>query len=812
MKSIIFPIFLVVFNVIILPKLILGSSSKGGAIRGIVVDSASGNPIEYANVVLFNSLDSSMVTGGISMTDGSFTIENIAKGRYYIKLQFIGYQRFTVDNIEINSNKSILDLGLIRISPASVNLNETLIIGNNEYITFKIDKTIINVNEQISAEGSAVVDALTNVPSIQVDGGGNVKLRGSASFTLLIDGQPSVLDPSDALNQIPASSIEKIEIITNPSVKYDSDGTTGIINLITKKQKQLGISGQTTLALATGDKYSANIMLSQRTRNIRTHIGATYSNKRKRTDSKDNREVFSGDSIDYQNVICDRDIYRRNYKFNGGIGWDMDTSNILKFDLEVGNWEYDRGIISNVFDSNNYASASNQYTTDDNFKIVNSYITSDFGFQHQFNNEDHVLDINLYYSLLNNNTPVTITQSEKGINSIPLDSNMLKIGSNSDRHHIRFSTDYTLPLSNNFKLETGYQFDRKQSGTNYSYDSYFPENDSWILDSTLVADVDFNRSINSLYAIGNSSIGGISIMAGLKIEIVSREITNTSSTTSYGYNDINLFPSLHLARVFDNGKQLGLSYSRRINRPNQWMLIPAPRSTGRNMIQIGNPELLPDFTNSFELSFSKRNDVIILNTQVYSRYTTNSITTTISERNGQFYQDYENLDNELSAGAEVMTNINITNWWRVNVSANGYYYNLKGTLNSGYKVNNETFAWNGSFRTTFIINSLTYLEFLAIYYGPSILPQGSSKDFYYFDFFIKRNFFDRRLTVALRSHNTFDTGIYIENSIGTNYSADTWFKYEGPTFMMTLTYRFNNFKRQRLSNKLDMNFDSGLDQ
>ena len=158
-----------------------------------------------------------------------------------------------------------------------------------------------------------------------------------------------------------------------------------------------------------------------------------------------------------------------------------------------------------------------------------------------------------------------------------------------------------------------------------------------------------------------------------------------------------------------------------------------------------------------------------------------------------------------------MTNINIKSWWRVNLSASGYYYNLKGTLNSGYNVDNSSFAWNGSFRTTFIVKRKTYLEFLAIYYGPSILPQGKSKDFYYFDFFIRRNFFKRSLTVALRSHNTFDTGIYIEDTKGVNYKAHTWFKYEGPTFMITLTYRLNNFRRHRSSNELDMNFDSGLD-
>jgi len=810
MKNIYYQVIAALFITIITTNITEAAPVKTSII-GKVIDKASGQPIEYANLVVYKVSDSSMAGGAVSSTNGDFSIQNLKFNSYYLKAHFIGYQAITISDIEINSKNKTVDLGRISMSPASVNLSETEIIGTNDYIDFKIDKTVVNVQEQLSAEGGAVVDALTNVPSVQVDGGGNVSLRGSTSFTLLIDGQPSVLDASDALNQIPSSEVDKIEIITNPSVKYDSDGTAGIINLVMKKQKSKGTSGQVTLMLATGDKLSGNILLNKRSKNIRSHIGVTYSNKRKRTESTDDREIFINDSIDYNAISSDRDIYRKNYKFNAGIGWSPDTNNTIAFDVEIGQWEFDRKINSKLWYHSNYSNDTNNFQMFDDFKVTNNYITGDLNYSHLFSKEEHKLDMALYYSKLTSETPNFIEQSQLNNIEEVINTTQLNTDNESDRNHLRFKTDYTLPISEKLKFETGYQFDLKTSYSQYNYD--FSSNPFPIptADTSFTDEMDFSRMVNSLYGILNTDFVGISVKAGLRIEFVNQMLTEVSIGNDHHYDDINLFPSLHLSKVLEGGKQLSLSYSRRVSRPNEWMLIPTATSTGRNMLQLGNPELLPDFTNSFEFGFSMRNDVLLLNSQLFTRYTKNAITSSVKEKYGRFFQSYENLDNELASGLEFMANINIRKWWRVNLSASGYYYSLKGTLDDGYNVDNNSFAWNGSFRTTFIVKHKTYLEFLAIYYGPSILPQGTSKDFYYFDFFVKRNFFNRSLTVALRSHNTFDSGIYIADTEGVNYKAHTWFNYEGPTFMITVTYRLNNFRRHRSSNNLDMNFDSGLD-
>lgn len=782
---------------------------KLASIKGVVVDHLSGNPIEYANLVLNKASDSALITGTVSSADGQFTMEKLDMGVYFLKVHFMGYQTLEVKNLVLDKG-STLDLGVLYMEPLSINLKETEVVANNDYVSFKVDKQVINVSAQAGAEGGVVADALANVPSVQVDGAGNITLRGSTSFTVLIDGRPMVLDATETLNQTPANAVEKIEIITNPGVKYEAEGTTGIINLIMKKQKSGGTSAQATLTLATGDKYSANVMVNHRGKALTSYLNATYSNKHKQTESTDSRDSYSGDTTLNQFIASDRDLYWRNYQVSGGFSLNPNTKNTWSLDAEIGQWEFDRRINSNMRIINDYSLDTNRTAFDDRFLITNTYVSGNAGYSRLFSKEDNKLDINLYYVNLRNDTPNYLTENypDTGTTSDPL--NELQLNSRSNRNQVRLNVDYTLPLSEKLVFETGLQSDGKFSGTDYEYLYFFPEAEKWIADSSMTDRMDYRQTVNGLYAMLGIRLKEISIKGGVRAEMSNRLLKEKLAQHTYQLDEVNLFPSLHLSHEMPHGQQLSLSYSRRVNRPNEWMLIPAVSSTGRNMLQMGNPELLPDFTHSIQLGYALQNDILLLSTELFTRLTRNAIVNSTSERHGVYYQSYENLRQETATGLELMTNINLKPWWRMNLNASAYYNTMEGTLRTGYRVDNQSFMWNGSFRTTFIVKK-TYLEFLAIYYGPSILPQGKSQDFYYFDFFLKRSFLSRSLTVALRSHNTFDSGIYVEDTEGTNFKAHTWFKYEGPTFMMTLTFKFNNFKRQKTTDSPDMNFDSGLD-
>ncbi|MBU2553422.1 MAG: TonB-dependent receptor, partial [Bacteroidetes bacterium] len=471
---------------------------KPASITGVVVDHLTGNPIEYANLVLYTASDSVLITGTVSSAEGQFALEKLVNGVYFIKIHFMGYQTLEVKNIELDKGKAV-DLGVLTMEPLSINLKEAEVVASNDYVCFKVDKQVIQVSAQAGAEGGVVADALANVPSVQVDGAGNITLRGSTSFTVLVDGRPTVLDATETLNQTPANAVEKIEIITNPGVKYDADGTTGIINLIMKKQKSNGSSAQATLTLATGDKYTANVMVNHRGKALTSYLNATYSNKRKQTESTDSREAYTGDTTQNQFIASARDLYWRNYQVSGGFSLNPNAKNTWSLDAEIGQWEFDRRINSNMQIFNSYSPDTNMVGMMDRFLITNTYVSGNAGYSRLFSKEDNKLDINLYYVHLRNDTPNHITENYPGTEMNSDSLHELQLNSHSHRNQVRLNVDYTLPLSEKIMFETGWQSEGKFSGTDYEYQFDFPDAGQWVSDSSMTDRMDFRHMVNGLY-------------------------------------------------------------------------------------------------------------------------------------------------------------------------------------------------------------------------------------------------------------------------------------------------------------------------
>ena len=251
-----------------------------GTIKGIVQDSKLEQALPYATVALYKTIDSSLVTGTITNGNGNFNLSGISEGNYYIEIDFIGFQKITVANIEYNDPYQQIDLGVIQLNPSSIELEEVTIKNNEPFLQYKIDRKVVNVSQHINAAGGSAIDVLENTPSVDTDMEGNVTLRGSSNFKVLIDGKPTILQGSDALSQLPASAIEEIEIITNPSAKYDPDGTAGIINVKLKKSKSSGLTGLISGSVGSSPLYSGNILLNYKLDKINFTAGATsnYNN------------------------------------------------------------------------------------------------------------------------------------------------------------------------------------------------------------------------------------------------------------------------------------------------------------------------------------------------------------------------------------------------------------------------------------------------------------------------------------------------------------------------------------------------------
>ncbi|MCB0805060.1 MAG: TonB-dependent receptor, partial [Bacteroidales bacterium] len=275
-----------------------------GDVKGEVHESGKDIPVEYANIILFRSSDSSMVTGGISGNDGTFHLKKVPYGNYYMTIDFIGFKKKTISDIVVSKSNKHIDLGKLLLNMTAVDLQGAEITADKMAVEYQLDRKVINVDQNLGSAGNSAVEVLERAPSIRVDITGEVQLRGSSNFTVLIDGKPSILDGSEALQQIPASTIESIEIITNPSVKYDPDGTSGIINIKLKKNKLEGLSGVATASAATGDKYKSDLYLNYKTGKFNILGGVEWNDRRFPGEMKERRETY-GDTTLYKNSTGD---------------------------------------------------------------------------------------------------------------------------------------------------------------------------------------------------------------------------------------------------------------------------------------------------------------------------------------------------------------------------------------------------------------------------------------------------------------------------------------------------------------------------
>src|SRR6056297_1236546 len=311
-----------------------GMPPISSGVMGRVVDAETNNPIEYANVALFKSSDSSLVNGTITNPKGFFMLKKIPNGTYDMRIKFIGYQSHTINKIKITKDEPVVRLRSLKLQPANVELDAVDVTAKQEEVMFKIDKRVVNVSENINTIGGTAVDALENTPGVEVDIDGNVSIRGSSNFKVLIDGKPTAMEGSEALQQIPASSIQEIEIITNPSAKYDPDGLTGIINIILKKNVKGGLNGLVSGSIGNDDRYDGSINLNYRKNKLNLIGGYSYRQGGRGGNSESYYETYRNDTTFYRDEEGERGHTRISHNFKAGIDYDFNDANLLSFNAQ----------------------------------------------------------------------------------------------------------------------------------------------------------------------------------------------------------------------------------------------------------------------------------------------------------------------------------------------------------------------------------------------------------------------------------------------------------------------------------------------
>ena len=773
---------------------------KNGIIKGLVIDSQTKKPVPFATVAIFSKRDSSVVDGVMTSEDGTFIFENLKYGKYYLTANFIGYYKETLNEIKVYPKQITYDCGIIKLKQGDRDIDGVEVVGEASAIQYKIDRKVINVSKNINASGGTLVDVLESTPSMNVDIDGNVTMRGSSNFTVLIDGKPSVLDANDILNQIPASTVETIEIITNPSAKFDPDGTAGIINVITKKKQLSGFSGIVNVSYGTGDKHSADFLFNYKTKKINFFVGADYGKRTHNGEGKFLRETYLTESTQFLSTATEMSHGREGYSGKIGFDYYIAKNTTLTLSGKYGHFEYARNMYS---DNHIYSSPTtiDEYSrTEGLFGVSGPYYSGTFDLKHNFaNKKGHNVSATVDYSFrdggqVNNNSETPVDAD----GNIIANGNLVKTFQDRSRVRWRISADYELPLKNDNKFEAGIQNRIMSAGGDYIYDEFDYDSDNWITNTDFSNEMTFIRNIYGAYSTYTGKVLGIGYKAGIRGEYTYRIIEQHTTNEEFSINRPDYFPSLHLSKELPKDQQILASYSKRIRRPRHWYLNPYPSYSDSYYYRVGNPDLGAEYVDSYELNYQKTFSKTFFTIELYYRKTNDAITQTQTlQDNNVMLLTFENLDKTYAYGTEISVNTPITKWWKVFANANFYQYYIQSNT-EGLIDGNST---NYDFRvnSTFMFSKTSRLQINGMYNAPTVTAQGTREGFYMFDFAYRQEFFKRKLSMVFKVRDPFQTAKYVTTYEGESFYSINEYYREAPVFTISLSYKINNFKPERKS-------------
>ncbi len=790
-----------------------GQGRPTAGVFGKVIDSKSNNPIPYATVALYKAKDSSLVSGTITKEDGRFIIQ-AKTGKYYLEINFMGYNKIRKSNVNITAEKPMYRIGAVKLAKSNAEIQGVEIVGEQSYVDYKIDRKVINVERDLASSGASAVEALQNVPSVTVDIEGNVALRGSSNFTVLINGKPSPLSGGDALEQIPTSAIKNIEIITNPSAKFDPDGMTGIINVILKDDVNQGFNGIIETNGSSTGSYGFNTTLNYRTEKWNFFGGVDIRNRNSPGDGLSEMQNFANpDTTFYRTTNIDRQRMRDNMNFKAGVDYYANDKNTFGVEGVYGINQRGKDYFSEIDEYYDPLYMPHVYTTSANETHSDQdFIKTNLSWLHKFKNKGEKLDVLVYF---NTRSFDKEDDQKESFSNADWNPNMELISwtntmDKNDNTDIRVKADYTKLLSKERKFEAGIQSRSKRESSVFTYDEYNLSTEKWENQALYNNNMDFNRDILSIYSTYGGMFKNFGYQLGLRGEYTNRQITSGIETNNSDINRFDIFPTVHLSQKINDKNSVMASYSRRIDRPGGWELNPNITFISSNFKREGNTGLEPEYTDSYELNYQLKFSKSFLSLEGYYRTTKNKISR-IQEMDPTTYittMTFANLDQDHATGIEAMANLQLNKWLRFNVSGNYYYYKLEGNLTSG-AVDTESINFDVRGNANILITPLMRLQLTTFYRGPSVTAQGESESFYMFNTALRYDFFQRKLSVTLKASNITNSMKHAFSTYTSTFSTSNEFNRVGPVFSLTATYKINNYKQKRKASMEDGGGDGG---
>ncbi|MBN2595398.1 MAG: TonB-dependent receptor [Marinifilaceae bacterium] len=783
---------------------VLKPEMKGGVVKGIVMDNAMDIPVEYATVSVYSMADSSLIDGTITDEKGAFELTKLKPGKYFVEITFIGYNKAVVRNIPIDGNRKLADLKIVNLRQSSETLGEVMVTSERSPVQYQIDKKVIPVSRQITAASGTAVDILENVPSVSVDIEGNVSLRGNSNFTVLVDGKPSILDASDILQQMPASVIENIEIITNPSAKYDPEGTAGIINIITKKNVEKGLNGVANLSVGSQENRSGDILINYRKKKWNWNFGFDYSNRQfEGTSETENRTIFENVT---SSVISDGEslMKRLGYGIRTGFDVEIDDKNSISFGFRYGNRDMERGSVLDYqeFDSENPERIL--YDSEDLWKKEMTFVNSNFSYTRKFSGKGHQLASQVTYSHRGSGDEQS-TNELFDVDGKQISGKIATEDGPGTRWEIR--SDYTLPLGADTKFEFGYQGQIRSNEADTKQED-FVVGTGYVPQPLYSHDVTYDQQVHGLYTTYASKIGKFGYQLGFRSEYTNREIDFKDESELFTIKRWDFFPTIHTQMDLGSDNQVMASYTRRIQRPRGYWLEPFVTWTDAYNVRQGNPDLNPEYIDSYELAYSKRFGDQSVTFETYYKVTHNKIESVRypwEDQGNVMKSTSVNVGNDYSLGMEATINLSFGKWLKNDLIGNFYHYKEEGDFTITNSSNEDIYkdfstkSYNWSLRnnSTIIFDPETRVQFTANYQSETNWAQGKRKGFFTTSAALKRDFMKRKLSATFQIRDIFATAKHETLYEGDNFYNFSQFNHKSPTFNLKLSFKINNYKMKR---------------
>lgn len=782
---------------------------KNYKLTGKLIDEEQKRPLEYATIGVFEPGTDVVVETGVTDFDGNFTIK-ILEGTYDIKFEYISYESKTLKDYKIDSNK---DLGPISLKFKSNELDEVTVVSETTQLDVRLDKKIYTLGKDLTVAGGTVTEALENVPSVSVDIEGGISLRGNENVRILINGKPSALagfGNTDVLQQLPADAIEKVEVITSPSARYDAQGTAGIINIVLKRDKTLGFNGSVRLQTGTPLNNRAAANLNWRTEKFNFFGNIGYSHRKPPGNASFESNFIDNDIV---RIIEDRDYSRNRQDFNFNIGAtyfiDYNTSFTASYFGRTGEDQDLTNNLTTVFDQNGFVNERQRLESE--FEDEDSYQVA-LNFNKKFDNEGHELDTEFQYSEDNEVAGALITEEVTDGEDLFIPDEFVR--EREEQTEYLLQADYVRPMGE-AQFEAGFRINLENSKEPFFREFEQAENQV-VIDTVLTNNFEFDENVYAVYAQYGNKFGDFSFLLGMRYEYTQLKGQTTSEYDLSVFEELlgedvdlnfdnrfdGLFPTVNLIYELGEDENLTLGYNRRINRPRGWFLNPTPSLSSRTNIFQGNPSLRPAFANAFDLGYLKRwGEKLTLTASVYYQRETDAFER-IDEQIGETTDGLGivrtipiNLSTNQRTGFEVGALYKPIKWLDLNWSVNGFRFVTDGFFNGqdfGVENNSITSRFSAKVTLPYKIQWQTNLN----YRGPFENAQTKTKSITSLNLALSKDILNDNATVSLNVRDLFNSRFRDQFTTGPNFTRESQFQWRERQITATFIYRFNQNKKR----------------